>query len=172
MVIEFVWSKFDLAPKPLDTSGANEQHLRELQKVFWHLRLSPIFRTKAQVRISHQAGKPALASVLPPAQVRACVQRLDYSLKTEKTCFYWKRFLVPWPAQNSSVRHPRAMGCAVVEGFLFMRSNERQVSPAMHWLVLSQRDVSLPRGTGSDHHDRRCPRRALGAAMGRVWRSL
>ena len=59
-------------------------------------------------------------------QVRERIQRLHYSLKTERAYLYWTRFFIRWSVtQPARMRDPRDKGASEVEALLW--SNEGQI---------------------------------------------
>ncbi|HEY3049625.1 MAG TPA: integron integrase [Polaromonas sp.] len=86
---------------------------------------------------STKVAAPALQSTRLLDQIRERIRYLHYSLQTEKAYLYWARFFVRWHGRHGTMRHPRDMGKAEVEGFLTMLANERQISPATHRQALN-----------------------------------
>lgn len=86
---------------------------------------------------SDKVPAPALQSTRLLDQIRERIRYLHYSLQTEKAYLYRARFFIRWHGRNGTMRHPRDIGKAEVEGFLTMLANERQVSPATHRQALN-----------------------------------
>lgn len=77
---------------------------------------------------SNKVAASVLRSVRLLDQLRERIRYLHYSLQTEKTYLYWARFFIRWHGRKSPMRHPKDMGKSVVESFLTMLANEKQVS--------------------------------------------
>ncbi len=49
-------------------------------------------------------------------QLREVLRYKQYSLRTEEAYLYWVKFFVRWHGRGGSLRHPRDMGAAEVQG--------------------------------------------------------
>src|SRR2546422_10324840 len=83
---------------------------------------------------------PSLQSVKLLEQVCERIAYKHYSLRTEQAYVYWVRWFIRW----SGLHHPRDVGAADVERFLFsQRSTNISVQPTNRRCL-----VSLSRGGG------------------------
>lgn len=98
--------------------------------------MGPRDSLKIAVENDSQAGGPRAASGRPVKlldRVRASIQGLHYSQRTEEAYTHWVKAFIRF----HGLRHPSEMGAAEVEAFLAHLASERNVAVSTHRQALS-----------------------------------